>query len=62
MQLQETRNIFTGDQPHVVNKQPRYLIPELRSDLNPEGEDNRNFRMRDNEEPNNRVHLGGMIV
>ena len=61
MQLQETRNIFSGDQPHVVNKQPRYLIPELRSDLIPDGEDNRNFR-RDSNDPNNRVNLEGMIV
>jgi len=33
MQLAESRAVYSGDQPHVVNKHPRYLIPELRSDL-----------------------------
>ena len=36
MQLQETksRNVYSGDQPHVIDRRPRYLIPELRNDLN----------------------------
>lgn len=59
LQLQETRNIFTGDQPHVINKHPRYLIPELRSDLLPEGEGG---RREDNDDSNSRVNIGRMIV
>lgn len=62
LQMQESRNIYSGDQPHVVNKQPRYLIPELRQDLRSEflpSEGNRNIRV---DEDQNRRNIGGMVV
>lgn len=61
LQLQETRNIFSGDQPHVVNKHPRYVLPEMRADLLPDAE-NRNYGSNESNDPNNRVNLRGMIV
>lgn len=34
LQLQETRsrNVYTGEQPHIVNKIPRYLVQDLLSE------------------------------
>jgi len=64
IQLQESRAVYSGDQPHVVNKHPRYLLPEYRTDLRsdllvqPEGGE-RNVRVDD---PNNRRNIGGSIV
>jgi hypothetical protein len=33
MQMQARSNVYSGDEPHVVDKRPRYLIPEMRPDL-----------------------------
>jgi len=33
LQSRESNLVYSGDQPHVIQKQPRYLIPELRPDL-----------------------------
>lgn len=57
MHLQETkaRGVYSGDIPHVVDKRPRYQIPELRNDLGanfigPDGGNERNLRdVSDNE-------------
>jgi len=32
MQLQG-RSVYTGEDPHIIDKRPRYLIEELRPDL-----------------------------
>ena len=64
IQLAESRAVYSGDQPHVVNKHPRYLIPELRSDLKsdliPQNNDGgeRNVRMND---PGRRNIEGSMV-
>jgi hypothetical protein len=63
MQLQESRNVYSGDMSHVVNKRPRYLLPELRPDLNsdllpPNRGGERDVRVDD---PSRR-NLGGSIV
>jgi hypothetical protein len=58
------RNLQSGDQPHVVNKQPRYLDPFLRGDagsLNDSDSQN-GRRLRLDEENNNRRNIGGSIV
>ncbi len=48
VQSEESRLVYSGDQPHVVQKQPRYVIPELRPDVNANsGVDGRGLRMED---------------
>lgn len=58
------RNLQSGDQPHVVNKQPRYLDPFLRGDaasLN-DSDSQIGRRLRLDEENNNRRNIGGSMV
>ncbi len=49
-QASQSRDVHSGDQPHVVNKQPRYLDPFLRGEA-PERNDE-----------NNRRNISGSIV
>jgi hypothetical protein len=60
MQMQETRNVHSGDQPHVINKQPRYLDPFLRGDPRDSGLAEPQGRRL--EEENNRRNISGSIV
>ena len=66
MQSNESRrNIQSGDQPHVINKQPRYLDPFLRGDQRCSqsiNDSDNGRRLRLEEEANNRRNLGGSIV
>jgi hypothetical protein len=61
VQSRESRHVDSSDQPHVVNKQPRYLDPILRGDqpglANPD--DLRRIRV---DEDNNRRNIAGSIV
>lgn len=61
VQMQESRNVHSGDQPHIINKQPRYLDPFFRGD----GQVDPNLRREDESNSNsnmNRRNIGGSIV
>ncbi len=61
VQSRESRHVDSSDQPHVVNKQPRYLDPFLRGDSNDQANQDNLRRIRV-EEDNNRRNIAGSIV
>ncbi len=60
-QSRESRHVDTGDQPHVVNKHPRYYNEAFLPGVGEPGQDNNVRRIR-NDDDNNRRNISGSIV